>query len=116
MAEGKRVEDFLKNFKPQNPGAEIKISGGIDRGPLVRSEQVVELFQKARTCAGEMGIDLQEVAVGGVSDGNITSALGIPTLDGLGPVGDGAHAQHEHILLTETLQRTELLYRLLLTL
>lgn len=114
-ADGEKVENFFKSYKPQIEGTEITISGGVDRGPLVRTEQVIALFEKACACAKEMNIDLQEMSVGGASDGNLTSAMGIPTLDGLGPVGEGAHADQEHIMLTESLQRTALLYKLLLS-
>jgi glutamate carboxypeptidase len=115
-SQGEKVENFLKSYKPQAQGAEITISGGIDRGPLLRTDQVVKLFQMARSIATTMNIDLQEISVGGASDGNLTSAMGVPTLDGLGAVGEGAHAEHEHIVLTESLQRTALLYKLLLQL
>jgi glutamate carboxypeptidase len=69
---------------------------------------VVELYKKARSVAGELGFKLDEASVGGGSDGNFTAALGIPTLDGLGAVGEGAHATHEHIVISELPRRVAL--------
>ena len=75
-----------------------------------------ELFRKAHALGRAMGTDLTEASTGGGSDGNFTAALGVPTLDGLGAVGDGAHARHEHILIPELPQRAALLAALLATL
>ena len=79
--------------------------GGIDRPPLERTGQVERLYKQARDVARELGTDLAEGGTGGGSDGNLTAALGVPTLDGLGAIGDGAHALHEHVDI-ETLARS----------
>ncbi len=90
----------------------IEIAGGLNRPPLERSAAIVQLFRKARKLAGEMGVDLDESLVGGGSDGNFTAALGVPTLDGLGAVGEGAHATNESILIDRIADRTALLAKL----
>ena len=73
------------------------MSGGVDRPPLERNAGVARLYDQARQIARELGHDLAEGGTGGGSDGNFTAALGVPTLDGLGAVGDGAHALHEYV-------------------
>jgi glutamate carboxypeptidase len=88
------------------------VEGGINRPPFERSAQVVALSDKARTFASELGFELPETSRGGVSDGNFTAALGIPTLDGLGCCGDGAHADHEHILVSSIPDRLALMIAL----
>ena len=80
---------------------------------MERTRGTIQLFQQARLLAGEIGIALDETATGGASDGNFTSALGIPTLDGMGAVGEGAHASHESIVLEHVAPRTALLAGLL---
>ena len=77
--------------------------------PMERTTGVAALFQKAKSIASQIDWRLQEAAVGGGSDGNFTAALGIPTLDGMGGVGDGAHARHEHIVISELARRASLL-------
>jgi len=96
MAEGERIEAAIKALQPVLPGATLKISGGWNRPPLERAV-TGELYAQAKEIAATLGLDLKEGATGGGSDGNITGALGIPTLDGLGVPGHGAHADHEHI-------------------
>ena len=81
----------------------------MNRPPMERSRAVATLYQKAISIAKELGWALDEAAVGGGSDGNFTAALGIPTLDGLGAVGEGAHAEHESILISELPRRAALL-------
>src|SRR6185503_18175542 len=98
--------------KPLDKRSSIEVSGGLNRPPMDRSAGVRGLFQKARTLAAEMGISLEESSSGGGSDGNFTAALGIPTLDGLGAVGEGAHASHESILINRIADRTALLAKL----
>jgi glutamate carboxypeptidase len=92
----------------------LSISGGINRPPMERTRGTVRLFERARALAREIGLDLQEAATGGASDGNFTSALGIPTLDGMGAVGEGAHAPHEFILIEHLAPRTALLSGMLM--
>jgi len=94
-----RLEREMAALTPTLPGARITVSGGLNRPPLHES-MTKELFGVAQQVAAEFGInDLQGVAVGGGSDGNITAAVGVRTLDGLGAVGGGAHAESEHVRL-----------------
>jgi glutamate carboxypeptidase len=93
-------------------GAKLEIHGGFDRPPLERKHSAA-LYARAKTIARELGFFLGEAAAGGGSDGNFTATLGIPTLDGLGAVGDGAHATHEHVLIDAMPQRSALLAALL---
>src|SRR5438046_7877012 len=108
-----RVCAPIQGLQPQLEGAGLRISGGIDRPPMERSPGVVRLAQLAQRLATEVGFSLSEASTGGASDGNFTAALGVPTLDGLGPDGGGAHADSEHLLVESWLQRTELLRRLI---
>ncbi|TAM78900.1 MAG: M20 family peptidase [Acidobacteria bacterium] len=110
-----RIEKRMLALKPFHQGALLKIEGGINRPPMERV-MTEGLFVKAKTLAGRLGFELKGAATGGGSDGNFSSALGIPTLDGLGGVGDGAHALHEHILIRELPRRAALLAALLATL
>jgi glutamate carboxypeptidase len=96
-ADKERVEAFVRGLKVQDLRSHLTVTGGIDRPPLERSAGVVRLYEIARLVAGELGRELGEGTTGGGSDGNFTAALGVPTLDGLGAVGDGAHALHEHV-------------------
>ena len=106
------LEKRLHSLKPVHRGAKLEIRGGFDRPPLERKHSAT-LFARAKSIARELGFYLGEAAAGGGSDGNFTAALGIPTLDGLGAVGDGAHATHEHILIQAMPQRAALLAALL---
>jgi glutamate carboxypeptidase len=115
MADRAVVDRKMRSLKPVNRKCKIEIKGGVDRPPLERSPAVITLFRKASELANELGWKLEEAAVGGGSDGNITAALGVPTLDGLGGVGEGAHATHESILISELARRTALLARLIET-
>jgi len=92
-----RVQRAMRALTPQIPGASLTVTGGFDRPPLERTPAVVKLFEQAKAAAAELGITLEEGSAGGGSDGNFTAALGVPTLDGVGAIGDGAHAIHEHI-------------------
>jgi len=109
------IEKRIRDRKPYDPDTRLEIEGGINRPPMER-EMTAALFRKARALGRTMGLDLTEASTGGGSDGNFTAALGIPTLDGLGALGDGAHARHEHILIPELPRRTALLAALLATL
>lgn len=97
MGEAERVTRAIGALAPELPGARLEVSGSINRPPMERTSDTVRLFEVARRIAAQIGIDLKEGSTGGASDGNLTSALGIPTLDGLGAVGDGAHAVDEWV-------------------
>jgi glutamate carboxypeptidase len=114
VAEGERLDGKFRGLKPQQRGARLEISGGINRPPLERTEKNVQLFSRAKTLASEIGVALEEGATGGGSDGCFTAALGIPTLDGLGPDGAGPHALHEHVLIESLVPRAALLTQLVL--
>jgi len=107
------MDKRFRGLKPFNKKCKLAVSGGINRPPLERSEKVRALFKMAREVAGEMGFRLEEASVGGGSDGNFTAALGVPTLDGLGAIGDGAHATHEHVVIGALPWRTALLASLI---
>ena len=109
------IEKRIRDRKPYDRGTRLEIEGGINRPPMER-KMTIALFRKAQALGRSMGMDLAEASTGGGSDGNFTAALGIPTLDGLGGVGDGAHARHEHILIPELPRRVALLAGLLATL
>jgi glutamate carboxypeptidase len=109
MADGDRVTGALRSLRPHNPNTRLELRGGVERPPLERSPEGVRLYEMAREVARELGRDLAEGSVGSGSDGNFTAALGVPTLDGLGPAGDGAHAAHEHVLIADLPWRAALL-------
>jgi glutamate carboxypeptidase len=116
QAESERLMQEIRRMKTIHPEATLHISGGLNRPPLERSEKNTELFQRARHIASELGITLEEGETGGGSDGCFTAALGIPTLDGLGPDGDGPHALHEHVLISSLAPRAALLTELVMKL
>lgn len=113
-AQADEMRRRLLALRPANPHCKLAISGGINRPPMERSEGVASLYVKARQIARELEIELEEASVGGGSDGNFTAALGIPTLDGLGAVGEGAHAEHESVLIEELPRRAALLAGLIM--
>ncbi len=103
------IDKRMRGLRPFNRKCRLEITGGINRPPMERTAGVAALYAKAVAIARELGWKLGEAAVGGGSDGNFTAGLGIPTLDGLGGVGDGAHAVHEHILIPELPRRAALI-------
>ena len=107
------IESALRNLQPGRAGTRLTISGGFERPPMERTPASRELFARARAVASSLGRELGEGSAGGGSDGNFTAALGVPTLDGLGAVGDGAHAAHEHVELSSLAWRAALLAGLL---
>lgn len=115
MIEVRALEKRLHALKPILPGAKIEITGGINRPPMER-KAAAALFRHAQILADEMGVELGEAFVGGGSDGNFTAALGVPTLDGLGGTGEGAHARHENIILRALPSRVALIAGLLASL
>ena len=96
-------------LKPFDKHCKLHIEGGINRLPMERTAGVADLYKKARSLAQQINWELEEAAVGGGSDGNFTAGIGIPTLDGMGAVGEGAHAVHEHIVISELPRRALLL-------
>jgi glutamate carboxypeptidase len=107
--QARAVDKKLRSLKPVDKHCKISFEGGINRMPMERNAGVIALYKKAQSIAKQIGWKLEEAAVGGGSDGNFTAALGIPTLDGLGGVGQGAHAIHEHIVISELPRRALLL-------
>jgi len=103
------VDRKLRSLKPRDQHCELEITGGINRLPMERTPGVAALYAKAKQIASHIGWKLEEAAVGGGSDGNFTAGMGIPTLDGMGGVGDGAHAVHEFIVISELPRRALLL-------
>ncbi|MGO9403690.1 MAG: M20 family metallopeptidase [Terriglobales bacterium] len=115
MKDAAGIDQKLRSLRPFNRKCKIEISGGINRPPMERTAGVAALYAQAVAIARDLGWKLGEAAVGGGSDGNFTAGLGIPTLDGLGGVGDGAHAPYEHILISELPRRAALLAGLIET-
>jgi glutamate carboxypeptidase len=109
MSDGLDIDGKLRSLKPFNRNCQVAVSGGMNRPPMERTEGVAALYEKASIVADELGLKLEEAAVGGGSDGNFTAALAIPTLDGLGGVGEGAHAEHESVVISELPRRAALL-------
>ena len=103
------VEKLFRRLKVLDPHCKLTVTGGINRPPMERKAGTIALFKKARALAAELGFALEEAATGGGSDGNFTAALGVPTLDGMGAVGDGAHAAHESVVIEHLAPRTALL-------
>jgi glutamate carboxypeptidase len=113
--EGERIIQEMSNLQPVLDGARLELRGGINRPPLVRTPETGALFDHAKQLASEIGFELKEGSVGGGSDGNFIAALGVPVLDGLGVDGAGAHAEHEHIVISDIPRRAALLTRLIET-
>ena len=112
-ADGAAIERKFDRLKVADKRCALTVTGGINRPPMERRRGTVRLYQRARALAAELGFTLEEASTGGASDGNFTAALGIPTLDGLGAVGEGAHAQHESVVIDHLAPRTALLAGLL---
>ncbi len=112
-ADAHQLEQKFAALRPFDPDCSLKVSGGINRPPMERTAGTVRLFHVAQQQAKKLGMAVEEAATGGGSDGNFTSALGLPTLDGLGGVGEGAHATSESIVLEELPRRTALLASLI---
>ena len=103
------ITDAFGKLRPDNPRVRLEVRGGFNRPPMERSAGIARLYEMARNVAREMGRELGEGMTGGASDGNFTAALGVPTLDGLGAIGDGPHALHEHVVISELPLRAALL-------
>ncbi len=113
MKDAAGIDKKMRSLRPFNRKCKIEITGGINRPPMECTAGVAALYAQAKAIARDLGWKLGEAAVGGGSDGNFTAGLGIPTLDGLGGVGDGAHAPHEYILVSELPRRAALLASLI---
>jgi glutamate carboxypeptidase len=111
----RKLERRLETLRPVLPGAKIELRGGFSRPPLERSASA-ELFAHARLAARALGLVVGETSAGGGSDGNFTAALGVPTLDGLGAVGEGQHSANENVVVDALPERAALLAVLLATL
>jgi glutamate carboxypeptidase len=109
MKDAARIERKFRGLRARDRGCVLKVTGGMNRPPMERSAGTVALYRRAATLARTMGFELAEAATGGGSDGNFTAALGVPTLDGMGAVGEGAHASNESVLLKDLMPRTALL-------
>jgi len=107
------LDKKFRSLRPVDRRCSLELHGGLNRPPMERSSGTVRLFRTAQKLARELGLEIEESASGGGSDGNFTAALGIPTLDGLGAVGEGAHAIHENILINRMADRAALLAKLL---
>ena len=103
------IDRKMRSLKPFDKHCKLEMTGGINRLPMERTAGVAALYKKAQQIARQVGWKLEEAAVGGGSDGNFTAGMGIPTLDGLGGVGEGAHAVHEFIVISELPRRALLL-------
>ena len=108
-SQAKLLERKFRSLRPFDKHCRLEVAGGVNRPPMERTEATVELFAQAETLAVELGFELKEASTGGGSDGNFTSAIGVPTLDGMGAVGEGAHAVNESILIDHLAPRTALL-------
>ena len=106
------LEKKFASLKPFDKRCAVEVAGGLNRPPMERSAGIRKLYKTADKLAAELGVTLEESSTGGGSDGNFTAALGVPTLDGLGAVGEGAHASHESILINRIADRTALLAKL----
>lgn len=109
LADGTSLDRKFRALKPLDKRCSLELTGGLNRPPMERSKGVIALYKLAKQLGREMGVEVEESATGGGSDGNLTAALGIPTLDGLGTVGEGAHAPHESMLVDRIPDRVALL-------
>lgn len=113
IAEGERLEALILGMAGEQDGIRIEITGGMNRPPFAENAEIVALYEQAKALAAAAGYNLPKQHRGGGSDGNFTAAMGIPTLDGLGCTGAGAHAPHEHIIWTDLAARCTTLCGLL---
>ncbi|MCX6029808.1 MAG: M20 family metallopeptidase [Chloroflexi bacterium] len=112
-AEAERLARWAESLQPVLEGASVKATLTINRPPMVRDATMMATFGRAQEIGARLGLDLTEGSTGGASDANFVAALGVPVLDGLGPLGDGAHAEHEHLVIASLAERTALLAALL---
>jgi glutamate carboxypeptidase len=110
-----RIDRKFRSLRVRDRGCVLHVEGGMNRPPMERSRATVGLFRRAATFAAQIGFELTEASTGGGSDGNFTAALGVATLDGMGAVGEGAHASHESVVLKDLVPRTTLLAEMIRT-
>lgn len=110
-----RIDRRFHSLRVRDRSCVLHVEGGMNRPPMERSRATVALFRRAATLAAELGFSLAEAATGGGSDGNFTAAMAVPTLDGMGAVGEGAHASHESVVLNQLVPRTSLLAEMIRT-
>ncbi|MGB7134808.1 MAG: M20 family metallopeptidase [Acidobacteriaceae bacterium] len=115
MTDAARIDRRFRGLRVRDRACVLHVAGGINRPPMERSRGTVALFHRAATLAAQLGFRLTEASTGGGSDGNFTAALGVPTLDGMGAVGEGAHASHESVFLKDLIPRTALLAEMIRT-
>ncbi|NDJ33377.1 MAG: M20 family metallopeptidase [Chloroflexi bacterium] len=107
--EMKRMDKAIRGLKPELLGARVEVEGGFDRPPMVRDETMEKTFETAKNLAAGQGLTLREDGTGGASDGNFTADAGVPTLDGVGPIGTGAHSERENVLISSLARSATLL-------
>ncbi len=112
LKDAARLDKKFRALRPVDKRCRIRVEGGLNRPPMERTKAIAKLFRSAKKMGAELGIELEESLTGGGSDGNFTAALGVPTLDGLGAVGEGAHAVNESILVDRIADRVALLMKL----
>jgi glutamate carboxypeptidase len=110
-----RIEKKFRSLRARDRGCVLHVEGGMNRPPMERTRANAALYRRAATLAAQMGFALAEASTGGGSDGNFTAALGVPTLDGMGAVGEGAHATHESVQVKDLVPRTALLAEMIRT-
>lgn len=113
MVEADRIVPMILNAQPHDARTSLKIEGELNRPPMERTDAIATAFERAREIGATVGLDLAEASTGGGSDGNFTAGIGVPTLDGLGCIGDGAHSDNEHIEVDKIDQRAALITALL---
>jgi glutamate carboxypeptidase len=113
LEKGREISRRILGLRPILKGTQLKVSGGMGRPPLERTPQVIHLYQFAAGVARNLGFELGEGLTGGGSDGSLTAAMGIPTLDGMGVDGEGSHSLDEHILISDLPRKAALLIRLI---
>ena len=113
LRDAQALDRKFHSLRPVDRRCSIEVQGGLNRPPMERTKAVQKLFGKAKKLGRALNVKIEESATGGGSDGNFTAALGVPTLDGLGGVGEGAHATNESILIDRIADRTALLAALL---
>lgn len=114
LEEGSKIEALMYGLKPVDPRTTIEVSGKINRPPMERGQKTVELYGRLKAIAADMGMEIDEASTGGASDGNFTAALGVPTLDGMGVVGDNGHALEEYALISSLSERAAVLAAMLI--